>query len=195
LAVAHGQAADVGAEAEELTAVLAQALLPLPVEVLALALVEPVLLEVDEPLRLGGEGADVAHLGGLDVAGAGVGGQPLDQVVVVVVELGDVLDDLDVRVGLLVLLVERLEAEVAEEVDGQLDLLRGRGVGARRAAAASATAGGGEAEQRRGDQGYGDTPETRSHGSPPGLGAFERDERALSENFRPERGGLSTAVG
>jgi hypothetical protein len=68
------------------------------------------------------------------------------QVLVVGVVVGDVFLDRDVRVRLLVLLVELLVPEVAEQVDGQRDLL----VAVGRAAVRRAPAGGerGQREQR-----------------------------------------------
>ncbi|URN14538.1 hypothetical protein LUW77_11140 [Streptomyces radiopugnans] len=78
--------------------------------------------QVDELVRLGLDDlGDVRHLDALDVGEAAVAGEAGEQLrVVVLVPLDDGLLDLDLRVELLVLLVETglLEAEGPEEADG-----------------------------------------------------------------------------
>src|SRR5690606_3466257 len=137
-------------------------------EVVLLALARAVVAQVDELVRLRGERADVADLDRLHVGRARAGGEARGEVGVVVGEGGLALLDLDVRVGLLELLVQRPEAEVAEQPDGQLDLLSG----GRRVlpAGAGSAAAGGDHEHRGRDEGD-QEPGTRSTHRERSLGA------------------------
>src|SRR5690606_23586458 len=122
LAVAHGERADVGAEADELLAVLGDAHLPLPRQEVLLQLLAAVVKEVDELVRLLHVQRQDALLEHDDVAGAAAGGHPLLDARLVLVEAGDLAQlHRDVGVRLLVLLDDLLVPGLAEDVDGELD--------------------------------------------------------------------------
>ena len=117
-AVADRQAADVRAEPDDLT-LAAERLLPLPRQPPVLERSRAVLAQVHEPLRLGLELRDEADLDRLDVGGAGVRGDALREVRVVDRVVLNRLLDRDAGMRRLVLLVEVVVAEVAEEADRQ----------------------------------------------------------------------------
>ena len=119
--VAQRETADVGTYAEQRLAVGARGRLPLGLG--PLVLVHPVVEVVHELRRLRAEPGDLADLDRLEVGGTGTGEQVRLEVLVVVGVGGDVLLDRDVRVRLLVLGVQVLVSEVAEQVHGQRDLL------------------------------------------------------------------------
>jgi len=158
-AVAHGHAADVGAEADDLTAG-GRALLPLPRRPLRLDVAAAVVHPVVELAGLRRELADPALFDRLDVGRTGVGRQVGGEVLVVVLGLRDALGDLHVRVELHVLVVQSLVSELAEGADRQVDLsARGRGV------LAAVTAGSG------GEQGSGQQRGGYDREAAPGSGA------------------------
>ena len=122
--VAHGQAADVGAEADRVLAVGGGGLVVLPVQPVALDVVRSELLEVDELVRRLQEADDRAFLDGDHVACAAPGRDVLRQSRRVLAEVAlGLLDDRDVRVRRHVLRVQVLVAEQAEVLNLEGDLL------------------------------------------------------------------------
>ena len=128
LPVADSEAPDVGAEADH-RVVVCNGLVPLPGRVARLQSLGPVVTQVNEVARLNRVVRDEADFDRLDVVGSRARGEMLgERRVVRRIVLGVFLDR-DSGMRRLVLLVEVVVPEVAEDVDRECDAaaLRGRG--------------------------------------------------------------------